>query len=50
MTYRQPLTPVPYARRTEPSRSLDQGAEYTRAVATDIRATFARFQQAQHKS
>lgn len=49
MSYRQPLTPVPYARRTEPSRPLDKGGDYTVAVATDIRATFARFQQAQPK-
>lgn len=42
MTHRPPLTPVPYARRTEPSRPLDKGGPYTLAVETDIRATFRR--------
>ena len=41
---RPPLTPVPYARRTEPSKSLAQGAKYVPAVGSDIRV---RFQQAQ---
>jgi hypothetical protein len=43
---RPPLTPVPYARRTEPSKSLANGAEYTPAVATDIRATFSKIKEA----
>ena len=46
MTYREPLTPVPYARRTEPSKSLADGAEYVPAVSTNIRV---RFQQAQQE-
>ena len=46
MTYREPLTPVPYARRTEPSKSLVDGAEYVPAVSTNIRV---RFQQAQQE-
>lgn len=32
MNARPPLTPVPYARRTEPSKSLANGAKYTPAV------------------
>jgi hypothetical protein len=35
---------------TLPTRTLLQGKPYTPAVATDIRATFARFQAAQDKS
>lgn len=43
MNTRPPLTPVPYAKRTEPSRPLmTKGTPYVAACATDIRATFRR--------
>ena len=47
MTYRQPLTPVPYAKRTDPTKSLAEGAAYTPACATNIRYLFCRIRQEQ---
>jgi hypothetical protein len=41
MSYRQPLTPVPYARRTEPSRSLLQGKAYAPSFNTNVALTLA---------
>lgn len=49
MTYRQPLTPVPYARRTEPSRSLLQGKAYAPSFNTNVALTLAIFRQQQEQ-
>lgn len=50
MTYREPLTPVPYARRTEPSRSLLQGKSYSPSFNTNVALTLAIARQQQEQT
>jgi hypothetical protein len=46
---RPPLTPVPYAKKTEPTRHVYAGHVYVNKDCTDIRATFERVRAEQQK-